>query len=188
MPPSKKKRGQAAGRQPAGGRQLLNATQEGDTAGVARLLAAGADDAIDPNASVPALLPSGKMIQTTLLCAAAGSGRLEVARLLLEGGADPSRAGDGITPLMAAAQKGNVDMVRFLLASGADATLLAKGQAARDMAVSTEVEALLGGEHVGSKRTSRGGGEGSSKRSRKPTDGAGRSAPPRATRRSQRNA
>ena len=116
MPPSKKKRGQAARGQPAGGRQLLTAVREGDTAGVARLLAAGAN----PNASVPGRTPSGKVVQSTALWQAAGCGQLEAARLLLDGGADPSlAAGDGVTPLMAAAAHGQLEVLRLLLARGA---------------------------------------------------------------------
>jgi ankyrin repeat protein len=44
------------------------------------------------------------------LCTVAERGRLEAARLLMEGGADPGRArGDGVTPLMQAAQTGQLD-------------------------------------------------------------------------------
>jgi hypothetical protein len=49
-----------------------------------------------------------------------GHGRLEAARLLLEGGADPSLAAhDGITPLMIAVIKGQLEVLRLLLARGA---------------------------------------------------------------------
>ena len=68
--------------------KLVNAAKEGDAAAVARLLAAGAD----PNAST-GRKPSGEVYQGTALCMAAGQCRLEVVRLLLEAGADPSRAG-----------------------------------------------------------------------------------------------
>ena len=106
MPPSKKKLGQAARGQPAGGGQLLNAVNDGDAAGLARLLAAGAD----PNASIAVRTQSGGAVQDTTLVAAARHGRLEAARLLLDAGADPSRASSdgslgGATPLMAAAAR-----------------------------------------------------------------------------------
>jgi hypothetical protein len=66
MPPSKKKRGKAARRQPTaeelGQQVILRAATDGDGAAVARLLAAGAD----PNASVaartPALLAEGESV------------------------------------------------------------------------------------------------------------------------------
>jgi ankyrin repeat protein len=116
MPPSKKKRGQAARGQPAGGEQLLDAVGVGDTAGVARLLAAGAD----PNASVPRRTQSGEVFQSTPLREAAGCGRLEAARLLLDAGADPSLAdGAGFTPLVAAATQGQRETLRLLLRRGA---------------------------------------------------------------------
>jgi ankyrin repeat protein len=67
---------------------------EGDEAAVARLLAVGAD----PGASASGQLPSGEEVDTAL-CAAAANGQLEVARLLFDGGADPSRAtSSGGTP------------------------------------------------------------------------------------------
>jgi ankyrin repeat protein len=127
MPPSKKKRGQAAGRQPADGQllntrvvllklQLLTAARDGDGAAVARILAVG----VDPNASAPARDASGEVGQATALAAAAALGRLEVARLLLEAGADPNLAiGTGGTPLMAAAANGHPEVLRLLLARGA---------------------------------------------------------------------
>jgi ankyrin repeat protein len=118
MPPSKKKRGRRSQGQLAGGGQLLNAVREGDTAGVTRLLAAGAD----PNASVAQRTPSGAVLRSTVLCAAVQHGRLEAVQLLLDAGADPSRAssdGDGATALMAAAGYGQPEVLRLLLARGA---------------------------------------------------------------------
>jgi ankyrin repeat protein len=95
--------------------QLCNAAQQGDGAAVARLLAAGAD----PNASVPCRTPSGEAFNTTALVVAVHHGRLEAARLLLEAGADPSRAGStGPTPLIIAAY-GRPEVLRLLLARGA---------------------------------------------------------------------
>jgi ankyrin repeat protein len=98
------------------GRLLVQAAHEGDAAAVARLLAAGAD----PNASVPGRNASGEAVQATALEAAVGPGRLEVARLLLEGGADPSRLdSEGNTPLMTAAGEGHLEVLRLLLERGA---------------------------------------------------------------------
>jgi ankyrin repeat protein len=116
MPHSKKKRGQAARGQPAGGEHLLDAALEGDGAAVVHLLDAGAD----PNASVTGRNASGVTAQTTVLCVAAGNGWLEAARMLLEGGADPSLAGcNGDTPLMAATGGGHLEVLRLLLGRGA---------------------------------------------------------------------
>ena len=57
-----------------------------------------------PTTQVARLLAAGAEPNTTALCAAAFSGHLEVARLLLEAGADPGCAdNDGTTPLMDAA-------------------------------------------------------------------------------------
>jgi ankyrin repeat protein len=96
--------------------QLVTAAAGGDGAVVARLLAAGCD----PNAPVPLPMRSGEVHQSTALHAAAAHGRLEAARLLLDGGADPSRADSrGVTPLMTAAPRGELEVVRLLLAWGA---------------------------------------------------------------------
>jgi ankyrin repeat protein len=109
-----------AGASPAGAaalmQQLYDAVVEGDGVAVSRLLAAGAD----PNAWVPGRTASWEMVQSTALCEAAGRGRLEVARLLLEAGADPSRAADtGCTPLFIAASGGQLEVLRLLLVRGA---------------------------------------------------------------------
>jgi ankyrin repeat protein len=97
--------------------QLVMAAMKGDAAALSRLLATAAD----PNALVVAQnASSGLFFQTTALRAAAALGRVEVARLLLDGGADPSRAGgNGVTPLMAAAGEGHLEVLRLLLARGA---------------------------------------------------------------------
>jgi hypothetical protein len=109
--------------------KLARSACEGDVVAMDRLLAAGAD----PNASVPssvlltgmtngAMTPgaSGEVHQTTPLCMAAQNGRLEAARLLLDAGADPSRAdGHGVTSLMMAARSGHTEVLRLLLAQGA---------------------------------------------------------------------
>jgi ankyrin repeat protein len=55
---------------------------------------------------------------------AAGHGRLEVARLLLDGGADPSiAASNDNTPLMAAVANGQLEVLRLLLGRGAITTV-----------------------------------------------------------------
>jgi hypothetical protein len=60
------------------------------------------------------------MLQGTALCQAAGNGRLEAVRLLLDGGADPSLAGShGATPLMAAEGEGHLEVLWLLLGRGA---------------------------------------------------------------------
>jgi ankyrin repeat protein len=102
---------------------LLAAVREDDRAAVSRLLAAGAD----PNSPVAGRqLASEKAFQTTALIAAAVNGRLEAARLLLEGGTDPNRVNsNGFTPLMVAAENGHVEVLRLLLARGAAADALA---------------------------------------------------------------
>jgi ankyrin repeat protein len=69
-------------------------------------------------------MPDGEVVQTTALIRAAQNGRLEAARLLLDAGADPSRAGVGPleicgSPLMLAATHGHPEVLRLLLARGA---------------------------------------------------------------------
>jgi len=55
------------------------------------------------------------------LKAAAQSGRIELARLLLDGGADASpRTDDGITPLDLAEEKGHLDVAALLRERGAE--------------------------------------------------------------------
>jgi serine/threonine-protein phosphatase 6 regulatory ankyrin repeat subunit B len=108
---------------------LLEAALEGDGAAVVRLLAAG----VDPNASVVRRKASGQLFQVTALCAAAQNGRLEAARLLVDAGADPTRAAsDGLTPLMVAAASGQLLVLRLLVARGAavDATRPGTGSTA----------------------------------------------------------
>jgi ankyrin repeat protein len=108
---------------------LVISAEKGDAAVVARLLAEGAD----PNTWVQRCQPMAGVVEpptgravthtssTTALVAAAHCGQLEVARLLMDGGADPSRpTGDGDTPLMLAAGHGRLEVLQLLLARGAN--------------------------------------------------------------------
>lgn len=72
--------------------------------------------------------PSGNGQRVTPLHSAAASGALEIARLLLEIGAEPNarQAGDFV-PLHAAAQNGQLEMIELLLAHGAGLNLRASG-------------------------------------------------------------
>ena len=102
----------------------MEAAGEGDGAAVTRLLAAGAD----PNVSVARRKVSGEVIHTTALIAAAQHGRAEAARLLLDGGADPSHANsDGDTPLLKAAMNGHLEVVQLLLEGGVDPSRAGSG-------------------------------------------------------------
>ena len=101
--------------------QLCVAAHLGDGPAVARLLAAG----FDPNVSVCA---PGQTHQKTALVAAVESDRLEAARVLLDGGADPSLLdSEGVTPLMVAAMGGHLEVLRLLLARGAAVDAADKG-------------------------------------------------------------
>ncbi|MDX2292467.1 MULTISPECIES: ankyrin repeat domain-containing protein [Streptomyces] len=93
------------------GERLAGAARNGDTAEVARLLAAGAD-ADAPDAE-----------RRTALDRAVNAGHARVVELLLRAGADPGRPigayGGDQTPLTAAVGWGHADVVRLLLAAGA---------------------------------------------------------------------
>lgn len=65
-------------------------------------------------------MPSGELAQSTALYEAGMCGQLEVVRLLLDAGADPSLAvSTGSTPLMAAAGNAYLEVLRLLLTRGA---------------------------------------------------------------------
>ncbi len=95
----------------------------------------------------------GWMTGTPLNSAAAGR-HADVARLLLDAGADPNaRQGSGWTPLHSAAHNGDPDMVVLLLAHGADpaatnddgATVLSMAEESGDAAVIARVRDALSG-------------------------------------------
>src|SRR5947209_1397433 len=91
-------------------RALMSATDEGDAARVASLIAAGA--------RADARLSNGE----TPLMRAAARGFADVARALLDAGADVNaQRGDGFTPLVLAVFFGHEEVVRLLLERGADA-------------------------------------------------------------------
>ena len=96
---------------------LCNASQAGEVAEVGRLLDSGAE----ADAFVSAVAPGdGHSFQTTALGEAAVAGHLDVVRLLLDRGADPSLANsNGDTTLMMAARRDHVGVVRELAARGA---------------------------------------------------------------------
>jgi hypothetical protein len=94
--------------------RLVEQTADGEL--VSRLLA---EPGVDPNTAASVYTP---------LTHAAELGHLEAARLLLDGGGDPSLvAGDGATPLMAAAGGGHLEVLRLLLARGAVVDAVSQG-------------------------------------------------------------
>jgi ankyrin repeat protein len=99
---------------------LLFAAQVGDVVSAKLLLAAGAnvnDTAADGNSA---------------LVLAAFSGNSEVARVLIDRGADPNAGGAGYTALHAATLRGDLPTVKALLAKGADPNaLITKGSPVR---------------------------------------------------------
>lgn len=90
---------------------LLDAVRRGDAAGVRAALDAG----------IPVDAPF--RYERTALSFAAARGHLEIARLLLERGADPMKKDTfyGMTPLMWAVSEGHVGVVRLCLERGAPA-------------------------------------------------------------------
>jgi uncharacterized protein len=90
------------------GDPLFDAVKAGDTAGVERLLANGAE------------VDSRDRDQATPLIAAALNGQVLVAKVLLNNGADVmARNAGGFTPLHAAAYSGSVRIAELLLDKGA---------------------------------------------------------------------
>lgn len=92
-------------------RDLFGAAEDGDASGASRLLSAGV--------AADARLASGG---ETPLMRAAARGHEEVARVLLDAGADASaRRSDGFTPLILAVFFGHEGTARLLVERGADA-------------------------------------------------------------------
>lgn len=92
-------------------RALFGAAEDGDAPGAARLLSAGV--AVDAR-----LTPGGE----TPLMRASARGHEEVARVLLDAGADASaQRSDGFTPLILAVFFGHEGTARLLVERGADA-------------------------------------------------------------------
>ena len=110
---------------------FVGAVREGDVVAVKQMLARGAD----PNA------PEGVNDWTPLLHAIHKVQAASVGALL-DGGADPNRAVNGLTPLMMAAEYGYTPIVRLLLARGANPAL-------RDLDGMTAVDyALIGATDI----------------------------------------
>lgn len=122
---------------------LFDVVKSGDTAGVERLLASGAEvDSRDRDQATPLitaalndqpavaqlLLSKGADVMArnaggfTPLHAAAYSGNVEIAELLLGKGAVLEDAANkaGVTPLMVAVEENHVAMLELLIARGAD--------------------------------------------------------------------
>lgn len=90
---------------------LISATLAGDVESVRSLLQTG----IDPN---------GIYHTNTALTYAARDGFTEIARVLIDSGAEVNWIdGEGVTPLILAAFKGHADLVRLLLDHGANTTV-----------------------------------------------------------------
>jgi ankyrin repeat protein len=80
--------------------------------------------------------PSQNGMMVTPLNSAAATGRLDIARMLLERGANPNaRQADDFVPLHAAAQNGQREMAELLLKHGADKTFKNRaGKSAQEIA------------------------------------------------------
>jgi ankyrin repeat protein len=99
---------------------------------------------IDAGAAVDE--PAANAMKVTPLHSAVASGQLEIARWLLERGADANRRQQGgFTPLHAAAQNGDVALAQLLLVHGADPDLRteAAGATAADLARSANQAEVL---------------------------------------------
>jgi ankyrin repeat protein len=99
---------------------------------------------VDAGAELDAI-SQAPFAQVTPLGTAAAFDVNDVARLLLERGADPNATADhGSTPLHAAAANGNRELVQLLLAHGASPDARSRdGQRPADLAENDEIRALL---------------------------------------------
>jgi beta-lactamase regulating signal transducer with metallopeptidase domain len=97
-------------------REIYEAAEAGDFAGVKEMLEAGAN----ANARIDG--------DGSPLIGAARSGNIQIAQLLLDNGADPNMPvpGDG-SPLIMAAATGRLDQVALLIQRGADVNLAVEG-------------------------------------------------------------
>lgn len=94
-------------------RSLIEACWNGKVQEVKCLLAMGADPHFVTSEEIPA--------RSNALNAASCQGHLEIAKVLLESGANPNiRGRNGLTALGFAASLGNLEMVRLLINAGAD--------------------------------------------------------------------
>ena len=107
-----------------------------NTRAARHLLGAGAD---------PNVLATASFAQVSPLGTCAFSSATDIARLLLEHGADTELASDhGATPLQSAAANGNRELVELLLAHGASRVARNRdGQTAADVAATDEIRELL---------------------------------------------
>ncbi|MBV8330985.1 MAG: ankyrin repeat domain-containing protein [Verrucomicrobia bacterium] len=89
-------------------------------------------------ACVQTLVGQSRQEVNRALLVAALTGHRDIAKILLDNGAEvDTRADDGRTPLMLAATRGDTDLVSLLLASGADPTLIDRsGETAGTLALS----------------------------------------------------
>ena len=101
-------RGDIQTREQGGFTPMLFVAQQGDVESARLLLAAGAN----ANDTAP--------IGWSVVAVAAFTNHVEVARLLLDEGADPDAAGAGFTALHAAVLRGNLELVEALVAHGAN--------------------------------------------------------------------
>ena len=99
---------------------LVNRARDGDVDRVRDLLGRG----VDPNATFAAQSEADASPVTgkiTALLFASWAGHTEIAKVLLEAGAEPDRGSlNGKTPLAAAAGKGHSGIIELLLEAGAD--------------------------------------------------------------------
>ena len=99
-------------------RRVLHAVRQGDRAALRTLLSSG----------LPVDAPLDWLLQRTALMEACLRAQAEIARALLEAGADPNRRGRaGDTPLMAACASGSATLVGLLIERGADVRAVGHG-------------------------------------------------------------